>query len=149
MPQCKPGIIPADKAGMNSLEEQNSQQTLSARSCRFAASLFNYGNILAVTLPPLGLLWLAASMVIYAMNRHHPETRVGEYTQQAAYRIYGVSGFVVAAAIFIPGNGLPYYIAIWITMMLIIIPLSIRDLLRIRRDDWQDIELEQTGITHD
>ncbi len=125
-------------------------QTLSAKSCRFAASLFNYGNMIAVLVPlPLGLLWLAASMVIYAMNRHHPNERVGHYTQQAAYRIYGVTGLIVAAAMFIPKNGLYYYLGIWVLSILIIVPLSIRDLLRIRRDDWCDMDVEIAARDHD
>jgi len=117
---------------------------LSGKSCRFAAALFNYGNILAVLLPPVGLLWLAASMVVYAMNRHHPNEKVGEYTQQAAYRIYGVTGLIVAAAVFIPKDGLNYYLGIWAAAVLIIVPWSILDLWRIRKDDWQDIEIEKT-----
>ena len=124
-------------------------QTLSARSCRFAASLFNYGNIIAVLLPPLGLLWLAASMIIYALNRHHPNEKVGHYTQQAAYRIYGVTGLIVAAAIFIPKNGLYYYLGIWALAVLIILPWSIRDLWRIRKDEWCDVEFELTATEHD
>ncbi len=124
-------------------------QVLTASSCRFAAYVFNVGNIVTVLFPPLGLLWLAASMVIYAMNRHHPNEKVGHYTQQAAYRIYGVIGFMVAAAIFIPKNGLYYYLALWALAILIILPLSIRDLLRIRKDDWCDVEIEQTASDYD
>jgi len=98
-------------------------------------------------MPPVGLLWLAASMVVYAMNRHHPYEKVGDYTQQAAYRIYGVTGLIVAAAIFIPKDGLNYYLAIWAVAILIVVPWSIRDLWRIRKDDWCDVEIETT--THD
>ena len=36
------------------------------------------------------MLWLGLSMLVYAMNRHHPNPKVGHYTQQAAYRFYGV-----------------------------------------------------------
>jgi len=120
------------------------QALLPARSCRNAAALFNVGNMVAVLFPPAGLLWLAASMVIYAMNRHHPEARVGHYTQIAAYRIYAVAGLLVAAALFVPKNGLNYYLAFWAISIAIIFPLSIRDLLRIRRDDWQDINIKDT-----
>jgi hypothetical protein len=124
-------------------------QILTARSCRFAASMFNYGNIITVLLPPVGLLWLAASMVIYALNRHHPNEKVGYYTQQAAYRIYGLTGLIVAAAIFIPKNGMYYYLAIWALSIIVILPLSIRDLLRIRKDDWCDVEFEMTPRDYD
>ncbi|NOY66998.1 MAG: hypothetical protein GXP13_06275 [Gammaproteobacteria bacterium] len=117
---------------------------LSAKSSRFAASLFNYGNIIAVLLPPVGMLWLAMSMVVYALNRHHPNEKVGEYTQQAAYRIYGVTGLIVAAAIFIPKDSVNYYLAIWAVSVLIIVPWSIVDLWRIRKDDWQELEIEKT-----
>lgn len=136
---------------MNQTDSSNScnTQVLSAKSCRFAASLFNYGNIIAVLLPPVGLLWLAASMVIYAMNRHHPYEKVGDYTQQAAYRIYGVTGLIVAAAIFIPRDGLNYYLGIWAVSVLIILPWSILDLWRIYKDNWQDIEIEKTTYEND
>ena len=136
----------------NTAEDQTIEpdtQTLSAKSCRFAAALFNYGNIITVLLPPVGMLWLAASMAIYALNRHHPNEKVGHYTQQAAYRIYGVTGLIVAAAIFIPKNGLYYYLGIWAVSILIILPLSIRDLLRIRKDEWCDVEFEVTASDYD
>lgn len=129
----------------NPLMPESPTGKISGRSARFASELFNYGNILTVLIPPLGLLWMAASMVIYAMNRHHPNPKVGHYTQIAAYRIYGVVGVIVAVAIFIPKNGLNYYLAAWAISILIILPFSIRDLIRIRRDDWQDTEIPTEG----
>ena len=112
------------------------------RRARAAAALFNYGNILAILLPiPLGILWVGVSMLVYAMNRHHPNEKVGHYTQQAAYRFYGITGFFVAAATFIPGSGLPYYLMAWGAAALVLIPWSILDLVRIRRDHWQDLEV--------
>lgn len=115
---------------------------LPGRKARRAAALFNYGNILAILVPiPLGLLWMGLSMLVYAMNRHHPNEKVGHYTQQAAYRFYAITGFFVAAATFIPGGGWMYYIIAWVFAMLILIPWSIVDLLRIRRDTWSDMEL--------
>jgi len=115
---------------------------LSGRRARRAAAQFNYGNILAILVPvPLGMLWFGLSMLIYALNRHHPNEKVGHYTQQAAYRFYAVTGFFVAAATFIPGGGWDYYLAAWAFAALILIPWSIVDLLRIRRDSWADMEL--------
>lgn len=117
-------------------------RTLPACKARSAAAVFNYGNILAILAPiPLGLLWLGLSMLVYAMNRHHPDEKVGRYTQQAAYRFYGTSGFFVAAAMFIPGGGWNYYIIAWAFAAVVLIPWSILDLIRIRRDQWDDIEL--------
>ncbi len=118
--------------------------TLPGRKARSSAALFNYGNIIAILLPiPLGMLWLGLSMLVYAMNRHHPNPRVGYYTQQAAYRFYGVTGFFVAAATFIPGGGWDYYLAAWIIGALVLVPWSMRDLMRIWRERWQDFPLQQ------
>jgi len=115
---------------------------LYGRRARRAAELFNYGNILAILVPiPLGMLWLGLSMLVYAMNRHHPNEKVGHYTQQAAYRFYGVTGFFVAAATFIPGGGWTYYLIAWVLAATVLIPWSVMDLLRIRRDTWSDMEL--------
>jgi hypothetical protein len=127
-----------------------STHLLTGRRARAAAGLFNYGNILAVLLPiPLGILWVAVSMLVYAMNRHHPNEKVGHYTQQAAYRFYGIAGFFVAAATFIPGEGLTYYLVAWFAAALILIPWSVLDLVRISRDRWQDLEVTVEDHHHD
>ncbi len=115
---------------------------LPGRRARRAAMLFNYGNILAILAPiPLGMLWLGMSMLLYAMNRHHPNEKVGHYIQHAAYRFYAITGFIVAAALFIPGGGLAWYLIAWAFAALVLIPWSIVDLVRIRRDTWPDMEL--------
>lgn len=115
---------------------------LPGRKARTAAALFNIGNIIAILVPiPLGMLWLGLSMLVYAMNRHHPNEKVGYYTQHAAYRFYAITGFFVAAATFIPGGGWHYYLVAWALAALVLIPWSIVDLVRIRRDDWVDVEL--------
>ncbi len=115
-------------------------------SARRAASLMNYGNLVAILIPfPLLIFWFGASMLVYALNRHHPDPRVGHYTQQAAYRFYGVTGFFVAVATFIPGGGWIWHLAAWIVAALILIPWSILDLRRIYREDWADILLDDEG----
>ena len=74
---------------------------ITASSARRMASLFNYGNLIAILIPvPLGILWLGGSIAVYTMVRHHPNPRVGYYTQWAAYRFYGLAGFVVVVATF-------------------------------------------------
>lgn len=114
---------------------------VTARSARNAAAMFNYGNIISLLLPfPLMIFWLGASMFVYTMNRHHPCEKVGHYTQQAAYRFYGVTGFFVAVAIFIPVN-INYYLVAWVVGTALLLPLTLRDLRRIRRDDWEDMEI--------
>ena len=125
-----------------SLEHGPAVRVLSGRKARKAASVFNIGNIIAILVPlPLGILWFGLSMVIYAMNRHHPNQRVGHYTQQAAYRFYGITGFFVAAATFIPGGGWTYYLVAWGMAAAILVPWSIHDLIRIRRERWDDLQV--------
>ena len=112
------------------------------KSCRNAAATFNFGTIAAVLIPvPVGLLWLGASMIVYALNRHHPHPKVGHYTQQAAYRFYGIMGFLVAVAVFFPGNSWRLYLISWVITAAILIPWSIVDLVRIYRDRWDDFEI--------
>lgn len=119
-------------------------KVLRASESRRAAGMLNIGNIVAILLPvPLLIFWFGASMLVYAMNRHHPDARVGHYTQQAAYRLYGVTGFFTAAATFIPGGGWTWYIAAWIAAALVLIPWSVLDLRRIGREDWADIVLPE------
>ncbi|KPK40659.1 MAG: hypothetical protein AMJ69_01535 [Gammaproteobacteria bacterium SG8_47] len=125
---------------------QPEARLISARSARSAARLFNYGNIVAMLVPlPLGILWLGASMIVYAMNRHHPNERVGHYTQQAAYRIYAVAGFVVVVATFF-GTDVRLWLVTWALAAAIIIPWSLLDLWRIGRETWHDTELEDTEV---
>ena len=115
-------------------------------SAKQAAALMNYGNLVAILIPfPLLIFWFGASMLVYALNRHHPDPRVGHYTQQAAYRFYGVTGFFVVVATFIPGGGWIWHLAAWIVAALILIPWSILDLRRIYREDWADILLDDEG----
>jgi len=113
--------------------------SITGKSARSAAALFNWGNIAAMVVPiPVGLLWVCASMIVYAMNRHHPNPRVGHYTQQAAYRFYGVTGFFVAIGAFFPGNSHRPYLVAWALAAAVIIPWSVLDLVRIRREVWTD-----------
>lgn len=116
------------------------------KAAQRAAALMNYGNIVAILLPfPLLIFWFGASMLVYAMNRHHPDPKVGRYTQQAAYRFYGVTGFFLVVAVFIPGDRWLWYLLAWVIAALIFIPLSIIDLRRIYRDEWLDIALDEQG----
>lgn len=115
-------------------------------SARRAATLMNYGNLIAILVPfPLLIFWFGASMLVYAMNRHHPNPKVGHYTQQAAYRFYGITGFFLVAAIFIPGGGWVWHLAAWMLAALILVPWSIVDLWRIYREEWADIPLDDQG----
>lgn len=116
---------------------------ISGRSARLAASLFNIGCIAAILLPvPLGLLWLGGSMVVYAMNRHHPNPLVGHYTQRMAYVFYGVAGLFVAVAIFFSGTSWVPYVVAWAIGAAVVIPFALLELWRLRRESWEDLVLE-------
>lgn len=148
-------------------EQASQQKTIAASSARKSASLFNWGNIVAI-LPGLiavsmvgthntdrmaiivmfilmvvpNILWFAASIVIYIIARHHPNERVGHYTQQAAYRYYGIIGVIVVAGTFY-GTEVKLWLITWIITALILVPWSIFDLIRIRKENWQDITIQQ------
>lgn len=115
-------------------------------SAKRAASLMHYGNMISILVPfPLLIFWFGASMLVYAMNRHHPNPKVGHYTQQAATRFYAVTGFFIVIGAFIPGNGWLWYAIAWGMALLILIPWSILDLRRINQDQWVDIPLDDAG----
>lgn len=126
------------------MSEQNSApQVASGKSARNAAAIMNYGNIVAIVFVPLVILWFGASMLVYALNRHHPNSKVGHYTQWAAYRFYGVAGFFTAVAIFFPAGGWTHYFVAWALAALVIIPWSIWDLIRIYKDEWVDVPIDE------
>lgn len=111
---------------------------VTAQSARKAAAVFNYGNIISMILPfPLMIFWLGASMFVYTMNRHHPNPKVGHYTQQAAYRFYGLTGTFVAVGMFLPVE-IIYYLIAWAIGAAILVPWSLLDLRKIKRDHWED-----------
>lgn len=114
-----------------------------ARSARTAAKLFNYGNIISVLMPfPLIIFWFGASMFVYAMNRHHPNERVGHYTQQAAYRFYGIVGALIVVGTFFPPE-VRYFLTYWALTAAVLIPWSVIDIIRINREAWQDVAVPE------
>lgn len=111
-----------------------------------AATHMDIGNIVALLLPvPLALLWFGLSILVYAMHRHHPNPKVGHYTQWAAYRFYGVVGALVPVATFFPGSSVKLWLATWAIAAAIIIPSSIWALIKIRNDHWEDTVLPKAA----
>ncbi len=127
-------------------EEAAASRIVTARSAKRAAAIFHIGSILAVLVPvPLGILWLGASMLFYALERHHPNPEVGRSIQRGAYVFYGVAGFVTAAAIFIPGGGLAWWLAAWVLAAALVVPFSLWELWRLKRARWEDLALGPDG----
>ena len=139
---------------------------ISATNCRMFARLFNLGNLLALLpglivapiillnepertsmifmfitmiVPPI--LWFGISIMIYIIARHHPNELVGHYTQQAAYRYYGMIGIVIPVGTFFGTDWKP-----WIMMGgvvgLILVNLKILELIKIKKDNWEYIEVK-------
>ncbi len=148
---------------MNQEDDSTPRPILSAASQRRAASLFNYINLIVIILAGIPLLlasntsgmtmilataaaiiplilWFGASMLLYALNKHHPNPKVGHYTQWAAYRFYAITGSLVVIGIFFPSD-IRYYQAFWALAALILIPWSILDLRRIQRDTWKPLQV--------
>lgn len=116
-------------------------RVIKASSSRFAAMQMDIGNIVSMLLPPLPVLWFGASMLVYALHRHHPDPKVGEYTRWAGYRFYAVMGLIIPVGTFFPGDAKVAWLSAWILGILIIVPWSAWSILRARRDHWEDIVL--------
>lgn len=137
-----------------------------AKNARIFARLFNLGNLLSLLpglivapiilfseqerismiflfismiVPPI--LWFGLSIMIYIIARHHPNTQVGHYTQQAAYRYYGMIGIVIPVGTFFGTDWKP-----WILMGgvvgLVLVPWTIWELIKIQNENWQDTEIK-------
>jgi len=114
-------------------------EVITAAQARRTAGHMDIGNIVAMILPvPFAMLWFGLSILVYALHRHHPNPKVGHYTQWAAYRFYGVIGALVPVATFFPGSSLKLWLGTWAVSAAIIIPTSIWALIKIRRDSWED-----------
>ena len=149
------------------ITNQDSEETkiIPAKNALMFARLFNLGNLLsllpglivaplilladqertsmifmfiAMIVPPI--LWFGLSIMIYIISRHHPNPLVGHYTQQAAYRYYGMIGIVIPGGTFFGTDWKP-----WILMGglvgLILVPWTIWELVKTQKEDWQDIKI--------
>ena len=124
------------------------EKLISASQCRSSAQIFIIGSIISVLVPPLLMIWIAASIFAYASVAHHPDMRVREYQRWAGYRFYGLVGTLVVVLNFSGamqawlGGGMNLLLMVWVLSLLVIVPLGIRDLIRISRENWQDMLVE-------
>jgi len=113
-----------------------------------AAQSFNFFSCIAILLPVLIPIWIAASIFVYAAVAHHPNQKVRSYLVPAGYRFYGLVGGLVATLNFSSqmakwvGGGMHLAIIIWIIAILIVMPLGVRDMLRAKKEPWQDMVIE-------
>lgn len=124
------------------------EKLISASQCRRSAQIFIIGSIISVLVPPLLMVWIAASIFAYASVAHHPDMRVREYQRWAGYRFYGLVGTLVVVLNFSGamqawlGGGMNLVFTVWVVSLLVVVPLGIRDLIRISRENWQDMLVE-------
>lgn len=124
------------------------EKLISAAQCRRSAQIFIIGSMIAVLVPPLLMVWIAASIFAYASVAHHPDLRVREYQRWAGYRFYGLVGTLIVVLNFSSemkaflGGGMNLVFTVWALSLLVVVPLGIRDLIRIHRENWQDMRVE-------
>lgn len=95
---------------------------------------------MAMSLPPI-MIWLAASIFVYAAIAHHPDDRVRHHNKWAGYRYYGLVGFLTIFAndlAHLPGG----WWLVWGIFFLALVPWSLLDIWRAGKEDWRDIEVE-------
>jgi len=137
-----------------------------AKNARMFARLFNIGNLLSISpgliiapiillteqermttifmfiamiVPPI--LWFGLSIMIYIIARHHPNELVGHYTQQAAYRYYGMIGVVIPVGTFF-GTDWELWILMGGVVGLVLVPWTIWELIKSQQENWQDIKIK-------
>ena len=144
------------------------KRVISASSSRFAAQLFNIitvaallvsltalllGKLLAshkigflpfvLSLPPV-MLWLGASIFVYASIAHHPNPRTTHYNKWAGYRYYGVMGslVVIGPAIYDLLGGWQGLMLVLGLAVTIIVPWALFDIYKAAREPWADMTIE-------
>src|SRR5690606_6798144 len=124
-------------------------KVVTAKQQMHAAQTFTFFSIIDVLLLPAiipMLLWIAASIFVYAAAACHPNPNVCDYIKYSGYRFYGVVGALVVILNFsshlakMAGGAIPLAAIIWVLCILIVVPLGIRDLLRAKNEPWQDLE---------
>lgn len=145
-----------------------SKRVISASSSRFYAQLFNLitvaallislgalllGKLLAshnigflpfvLSLPPI-MIWLGASIFVYASIAHHPNARTVHYNKWAGYRFYGVMGSMVVFGQIIYGvlGGWQGLVLVLGLAVALIVPWAIVDIVRAAREPWEDMTIE-------
>jgi len=96
-----------------------------------------------LSFPPL-MIWLGASIFVYASIAHHPNLRTREYHRWAGYRFYGATGAMVVIGQPIYGllggwNGL---VAVWLLVFFIVVPAGLVGIWKAAKEDWKDMTIE-------
>lgn len=106
------------------------------------ARWMDIATLVAIIIPvPFIIFLFGGAILIYSLTRYHPNPKVGKYIQASTYRFYGMVGLAIPIGTFIPLD-YRYWLVFWgISAMCLIIP-SVLSLIKIQKDDWQDIEYD-------
>jgi hypothetical protein len=121
---------------------------ISAKQQMRSAQAFAFFSSIAVVIPVLIPIWIAASIFVYAAIANHPNQRVCDYLVPAGCRFYGLVGTLVVILNFSSqlakwaGGGLNLALIIWVLGILIVVPLGVRDILRAKHEPWQEMQIE-------
>lgn len=123
------------------------ENLITAHQQKVSAQVFNWASICAVLIPPLIMLWIAASIFTYAAIAHHPNQRVVDYLRPSGYRFYGLVGSLVVLLNYteqlrhLLGGMLNMWFTVWLVSLLVIVPVGLRDILRASREEWRDMQV--------
>jgi len=123
------------------------KKLISAAQSRFAAQVFNLASMIVTAFPPLLMIWIAASIFVYASVAHHPNERVRQFNRIAGYRFYGIAGalLMLGSPIYSMVNaGWKGLLVVWAVLAVVVIPWGIWDLIKARKENWQDMVIEVT-----
>lgn len=120
------------------------QKRIGAEQAKKAALIFNLASMAASILVPLLMIWIAASIFVYAAVAHHPNPRTVYYNRIAGYRFYGVAGvlLVFGQPVYSYFGGWHALLGLWAVLVLVTVPLGLRDWFRVTRETWQDMTIE-------
>ena len=120
-------------------------KVVTGKQSLFAARLFSIISIIASLIPPLLMIWVAASIFVYASIAHHPNPRTVYYNRISGYRFYGAAGamMVLGQAIYsFLFNNWHGLLAIWAIIAIIVVPFGLWDIIRAGREKWEDLTVE-------
>lgn len=122
------------------------QKRIPAGQSKNAALIFNLASMAASIVVPLLMIWIAASIFVYAAVAHHPNPRTVYYNRMAGYRFYGVAGvlLVFGQPVYSYFGGWHALLGLWAVLVLVTVPLGLRDWFRVNREIWQDMTIETT-----
>ncbi|MGO9445576.1 MAG: hypothetical protein ACLPXB_12465 [Thiobacillaceae bacterium] len=100
---------------------------------------------MVLSFPPL-MIWIGASIFVYATVGHHPNPRTVAYNRWAAYRFYGATGTLVVFGQFVYESFGSWagILGIWGILFLIVVPPGLYAIWKAHKEQWNDLVIEIT-----